>query len=96
MLDAALRVEFPIMVDLYTPVGAARNDTLYVETCEIGADNVGIMTLSASSASGARSGKAIRVSQALQSAASPLVRWNATGRSPGFTEFVAIRNAARH
>jgi hypothetical protein len=50
------------MVDLYTPVGAARNDTLYVETCEIGADSVGIMTLSASSASGAQSGKAIRVS----------------------------------
>jgi hypothetical protein len=29
------------MLDLYTPVGAARNDTLYVETREIGADSVG-------------------------------------------------------
>jgi hypothetical protein len=25
------------MVDLYTPVGAARNDSLYVAACEIGA-----------------------------------------------------------
>src|SRR5438309_11160379 len=28
-------VEFPVMVDLYTPVGAARNDSLYVAACEI-------------------------------------------------------------
>jgi len=33
------------MVDLYTPVGAARNDSLYVAACEIGADGVGIITL---------------------------------------------------
>jgi hypothetical protein len=45
-LDAvALLVEFPVMVDLYTPVGAARNDSLYVAACEIGADGVGIIAL---------------------------------------------------
>ena len=32
------------MVDLYTPVVAARNDSLYVAASEIGADGVGIIT----------------------------------------------------